>query len=301
MKDSTSYKVIADHMPDRLRKLLLGSADYLADDLMEVRLHGGGAVCFVFPNRVSFLGKNGSIVASFSYDAYILDQEDIRECIDKLCHYSVHSCTKQLSEGFFVIGNGVRVGVSGIYSSSESPVLTEFCSLNFRISRQVINCADRLFSETFDRNVIICGGANSGKTTLLRELCRLNGNLRKTVLIDERNEIAAFCSGYPRNDVGAMTDIIGNCSRSKGIMSAIRTLSPELIVCDEIASSSDAEAIISGLACGVRFLVTAHGENEKEVSKRPELKTLTDSGFFHKLVFLRGASSPGEVGRIVRL
>lgn len=301
MKDSTSFRVIADHMPEVLRNLMLDTLHELSDDLMEVRLHSSGPVCFAFPNKTLFLQKNGGTSSALTEEVYIVNNESIRECADKLCHYSVHSCTKQLSEGCFVIGNGIRVGVSGIYSSAESYMLTEFCSFNFRLPREVKGCADGIFSETFDRNIIICGAVNSGKTTLLRELCRLNGDLRKTVLIDERNEVAAFYSGTPQNDVGAMTDIIGNCSRSRGIMSAIRTLSPEVIVCDEIASVDDAEAIITGLSCGVRFIVTAHGESVSEVTKRAELKMLIDSGFFHKLIFLRGSSSVGKVGRIVRL
>lgn len=301
MNDSTSYGIIADHLSHRLRELVLSAKDNCPDDLMEIRLRVKGPVFYVFPNKILFLSSNGSLSASYDSSSCTVNRQDIKECIDKLCRYSVYSCGKQLSEGYFVIGNGIRVGVSGSYSSAEQALLAEFCSLNFRLSRQVIGSAENLFSEAYDRNIIICGGVNSGKTTLLRELCRLNGNIRKTALIDERNEISCFADGAAQNDVGALTDIISNCSRSRGIMLAVRTLSPDLIVCDEIASRDDADSVITGLSCGVRFLVTSHGESEKELLKRPELKKLIESGFFHSLIFLKGASAPGKIHRIVRL
>lgn len=301
MKESTSYDVIADHLPQKLRSLVLGVKERCSDDLMEIRLRVNGPVFYVFPDRIMFLSTGGGLSAAFGSNSVIADKTDITECIDKLCRYSLHSCTRQLSEGYFVIGHGVRVGVSGSYSATEPSVLTDFCSLNFRLSRQLFGCAEQLFSETYDRNVIICGGVNSGKTTLLRELCRLNGNICKTALIDERNEISCFADGGAQNDVGAMTDIISNCSRSCGIVCAVRTLSPDVIFCDEIASQADADAVISGLSCGVRFIVTAHGENEKELLKRAELRSMIESGFFHCLVFLKGASAPGITDRIVGL
>lgn len=300
MNGSTSYRTITDHLPQKLRDMLLSLNEGLLHGLMEVRLRSGGPVYFVYPERILFLGRNSEL-RSDSRELYIVSAAEIKAILDRLCHFSVHSCPSQLSQGWFVIGNGVRVGLAGMYSSTSQPVLTDLSSLNFRISREVRGCADGLFPQIYDKNVIICGGVGSGKTSILRELCRLNGSLRKTALIDERNEISCFCDGAPRYDVGLMTDILVNCTRSFGISSAVRTMSPELIICDEIASSEDTEAIVSGIACGVRFIVTAHGENMQEACKRPELRYLTESGLFHRIVFLKGASRPGETGEIIRL
>ena len=300
MNGSTSYRTITEHLPQKLSDMLQDISQNVLQGLMEVRFRSGGPVYFVYPGKILFLGRNGSL-RSDSKELYIISAADIKAILDRLCHYSVHSCSDQLSHGWFVIGNGVRVGVAGVYSSTSPPVLTDICSLNFRIAREVIGCADDIFSQIYDRNTIICGGVGSGKTTILRELCRLNGSLRKTALIDERNEIACFCDGIPQYDVGLMTDTIVNCKRSFGISSAVRTLSPELIVCDEIASSEDTEAIVSGIACGVRFIVTAHGMNMQEALKRSELSYLTESGLFQRIVFLKGVSRPGEIREIVRL
>lgn len=301
MKGSTSFETIMDYLPENIRRQLLDIPRDKLDGAMEVRLRAGGPVHLVYSDKIYFLRRDGGLASLYNKEAYEIKASEIRETVERLCHYSVHSCGKQLSQGFFVIENGVRVGVSGAYSSVQPPQLTEFTSLNFRVSRCVEGCADEIFASNYDKNIMICGGVNSGKTTMLRDMCRLTGNFRKTVLIDERNEISCLHDGIPQNDVGALTDVISNCSRADGIISAVRTLSPEVIVCDEIASMSDSEAIINGIGCGVKFIVTAHGSSFEELSKRKEILYLTESGLFDNIIFLKGSAAPGKVSEVKRL
>ena len=74
-----------------------------------------------------------------------------------------------------------------------------------------------------------------------------------------------------------------------------------MIVCDEIASVDDSEAIISGIGCGVKFIVTAHGNCFTELMKRKEIIKLKDSGLMDIIAFLKGASAPGKIREVVRL
>lgn len=301
MSFSTSYDAILNYMPEKLREVLSAVDHEWISGLMEVRIRVGSGVYFVYPDRITYLMKNGDLSGVYGDAAYSITAATIRSIVERLCHYSIHSCEKQLSEGYFVIENGVRVGVSGGYSMGASPVLNEFTSLNFRISRAVKGCADEIFSRFYDKNIIICGGVNSGKTTMLRELCRLTGSFRKVTLIDERNEISCLLNGIPQNDVGIMTDVIGSCSRCEGILNSVRTLSPDVIFCDEIASCADAEAIIGGSGCGVKFVVTAHGNTYDEIIKRKEISQLISSGTFDGIVFLSGSSAPSVVREVRRL
>lgn len=106
-----------------------------------------------------------------------------------------------------MIENGVRVGACGT-KQSENSIISDFSALNFRISREVIGCADKIFPQVFGKNVLICGGVNSGKTTMLRDLCRQFGDICKVALVDERNEISASIGGIPNSKVGLMTDVM---------------------------------------------------------------------------------------------
>ncbi len=301
MQRSTSIDTVMNYIPEKIRNHIKAILPEKLSNVMEIRLRAGGPVYFVYADKICYLSQSGELSEMMTDRTFTVSGVHIREVIDRLCHYSMHSCLKQLKEGFFVVENGVRVGVSGTYSTNETPVLTDFTSVNFRISRCIEGCADDIFSKTYGKNIIICGGVSSGKTTVLRELCRLTGSFRKVTLIDERNEISCLAGGIPQNDVGCLTDVISGSPRSVGIMSAIRTLSPDVIFCDEIASQNDTEAILDGIGCGVKFVVTAHGMNFSDLLRRKEISCLLEKGKFDAAVFLTGSSSPGEVREIRRL
>lgn len=301
MNESTSYDIILGYLPEALRRLMPKWSGCEMSGLSEIRLHVKGPVCFVFYDKIMFLNSRGVMASSYDKSSYITDLCVIKECVDRLSHYSLHSCEKQLTEGFFVVENGVRVGAAGVYSGCQPHSLTEITSLNFRISRSIIGCADKLFSSVYYRNAMICGSVGSGKTTVLRDICRLMGNILKVSLIDERNEIACIYEGAPQHDVGIMTDIISGIDRAAGIWSAVRTLSPDVIICDEIASLRDAEAVTESVSCGVRTILTAHGTNIDEISRRKGVCELIEQKVVDIIVFLSGASSPGKVREIVRL
>lgn len=302
MKGSTSYRTVMMYVPQGVKSAMERVPEKYYNGLTEIRVRSSGPVYFVYPDKILFLRKNGMLTAAYSRDECVeASPGDIAAAVDRLCHYSFHSCTRQLKEGFFVVENGVRVGVAGIYSDGDEHILKEISSLNFRITRNVVGCADSLFTVCFEKNVLICGGVNSGKTTLLRDYCRLTGNLKKVSLIDERNEIACVSGGRVQNDVGLLTDILVNCERSAGILSAVRTLSPDMIFCDEIATAADSEAILSGTGCGVGITATAHARNTEELYKRRELRAILDENVFDYLVFLKGSSSPCEIREIKRL
>lgn len=156
-----------------------------------------------------------------------------------------------------------------------------------------------IFERTMGRSILICGGVNSGKTTILRDLCRLSGNCFKVTLIDERNEISATSGGIPENDVGVLTDILINCNRSHGVISAVRTLSPDMIFCDEISTSDDVVAILQAHGCGVKFSATVHAENYENLLKRQTIKVLLENKVFEYAVFLENVGKVREIRRLL--
>lgn len=299
MQECTSYRVIADYLPEKIRNAMLKVSQNQQEKISEIRLFSGRAIAYIYPDKIAYLTTNG-LTASFRNSAVIsADCNDISRTVDSLAHYSIHSCTRELKQGFFVLRNGVRVGISGIYSSNG--IITEITGLNFRIARNVIGSAERIFDLIFPENagVLICGNVNSGKTTVLRDLCRLIGNHRKVTLVDERNEISYFHNGTVCNDVGMLTNILVGCRRDDGIISAVRTLSPDYIFCDEISTYEDAEAIMCGIGCGVRFCATVHAESYADLLKRPVAEKIME--VFRYAVFLKGSANPGEIAEIRRI
>lgn len=301
MKEETSLATISGYLPERIRRPLCDLSPRELSGLTEIRLHSGRPAALVFPGKIKFLTSFGMTSAWQNCDVVNVTAREISESVESLAHYSMHSCTQQLREGYFTLKGGVRAGLSGCYNDSGS--LTDVTGVNFRIARCIFDCGEQIFRLMSGENsgILICGAVNSGKTTLLRDLCRLTGNRQKAVLIDERNEIASVSGGVIENDVGVLTDVICGCSREKGIISAIRTLSPDYIFTDEISTGADANAILKGIGSGVKFCATTHGADLESTFERGFLKPLLSSGAFGYAVMLSGADAPGEIREIRRL
>ena len=112
----------------------------------------------------------------------------------------------------------------------------------------------------------------SGKTTVLRDLARLIGEHHRVSLIDSRGELAAVSDGTPCLDIGRNTDVLNGYPRYEGMTTALRTLSPEVIICDEIGS--DFDAVEQCLNCGVKLVATVHAGSLSELARRTETAKL---------------------------
>lgn len=301
MKECTSYEIISEYMPAAVRKAMARVSEREKERISEIRLYSGRAPIYVYPDKIKFLTENGLTGSRGNTAILNISAQELRGVVDALCHYSLHTCQREMKQGYFVLRNGIRVGMSGTYS--DSGIITDACGLNFRLSRNINGCGQLIFDKIIGEScgVLICGGVNSGKTTILRDLCRLIGSRRKVSLIDERNEIACVQNGIPMNDVGALTDILSGCSRSRGIVAAIRTLSPDYIICDEISTADDLAAITESAGSGVKFCATIHGGDWAEITSGEMAKNLMNRRIFKYAAILHGADEPGKIREIKKL
>ena len=298
MKDRTSLETICSYLPERIWKVL--SSVQNTDGLTEIRLRCGRPLSLIYADSCRYLTSDSSLTFSpVNSKCLTVTADDISQTVEVLCRYSRHSCAKELTEGYFVIENGIRVGIAGRRTESCAGIITDISSLNFRFAREVIGCADDIYRNCGSKGLLIAGSVNSGKTTLLRDLCRLSGNTAKTVLVDERNEISATYCGKSSFDVGVQTDVLVGYDRAAGIVSAVRTLSPDVIFCDEIAVQADADAILTALGSGVQFTATIHAGSFDELMSRSIACQLIDAGAFSYIIMLSGRNS--EISAIRRL
>lgn len=213
--------------------------------------------------------------------------EDIEHCFKTAFSYSMHSYSKELSQGYITTRGGNRVGICGtaVFGADKDSVesVKYISSLNIRIAREVNGCADGIFSECFSDGLcglLIVGPPASGKTTVLRELSRLLGNTYKISLIDELNEISASYRGFSQNDVGILTDVFVGYPKHVGISTAVRVMSPRGMIVDEIGSEQDGKALEYALYSGIKLITAVHGTSLESVSKKPAIKRLLESGAF---------------------
>ena len=268
--------------------------EIIFEDIQEIRLRMNKPLSVICGFKQSYVDLNGSLTCNTN-NAVIVSEQDLIQCFEAVCQYSIHSFKREICDGFVTLKGGHRVGLCGtsVIHNNVIENIKNISSLNFRISRQIKGCAEKLYSQVFSCglcNVLIAGAPMTGKTTLLRDLTRIVGNIYKTSLIDERGEIASVWNGAPQNDVGINTDVFDGYPKSEGISSAIRVMSPKIIVCDEIGGEKDINLIKQASYCGVYVIATIHARNITELIKR------IDTDIFDKVVFL---SDKGTVIQIM--
>lgn len=283
-------------MTETLRAAMERVSEKDRQGLTDICLYCGRPPAFVSPGRIRYLKADGTLMTSGRSGSLLnVSKSDLKTIVSALAQHSVHTCDRELRQGFFNLPGGIRVGVAGVYTSGG--ILKDWNALDFRFASAFHGCADKIYPRMLGsrRGLLICGSVNSGKTTMIRELCRLCGDQERVSLIDERGEISAICEGEPQFDIGLLTSVISGISRSRGIVSAVRTLSPSMIFCDELASVEDAEAVNEGSGCGVRFAATMHARDMEQLLSRRTGRMLIEAGAFDTAVFLEGSSSPGKI------
>ena len=113
---------------------------------------------------------------------------------------------------------------------------------------------------------------------------------KKVGIIDERSEIAACVNGIPQHQVGARTDVMDACPKGTGMIMMIRSMSPEVLIVDEIGKKDDVNALIEAILSGVTVICTVHGFSVDELRKRPSLEVLFQQNVFQRFVILQKMS-----------
>ena len=259
----------------------------------EIRLRAEKPLAFVTFEGISYLTASGRLTGIPNGSVFTVTAADVKESFQRICEYSVYSYSKNITAGFITVGGGHRAGLYGtaVYDGSGISAVRDIGGINLRISREFKGCAAQLTSEIFSEKLqgfLLCGAPSTGKTTMLRDIGRLVSDMlfKKVAVIDERGEIAAVSKGVPQNDVGINTDVLDGYRKSDGIMQAVRTLSPELIICDEIGSAADCEAVRFGVNSGVSFAAAVHAGDETELKSKPQITELIKCGAFSEIAFL---------------
>lgn len=262
--------------PERLREWLTGIPDAVKNTVREIRIGCGAA-------PVLCCGTGRQIKAPFR-----VSDGETDEIFRKLCSSSPYAYQSQIACGYLTLPGGHRVGLTGraVRDGDGAVVgMDPVTGFVFRVCRRIFPDPDPILKQMLRgdtiRNTLVCGSPGSGKTTYLRSLAMALGKRYPVVVVDERNEIFPDTSDLPEGCA-----VLSGYPKGTGMIQALRTLSPRIILCDEVGDTSDAAAMRDGFRSGVAFLCTAHAGSREEIFRRIPLVSLRDSGGFGLFVLL---------------
>lgn len=241
--------------------------------------------------------------------SYICTEEDLRNIIQKISNYSVYAFEEEFKYGYITIKGGHRIGLCGdcVIENGQIKTIKNIASINMRVCREVINCSKNIIEYISENdnllNTILISPPKCGKTTMLRDIARTlsNGDNslklrgRKVSIIDERSEIGACYLGVPQLNVGVRTDIYDGCIKSQGIMMAIRALSPEVIICDEIGTEKDIESILLAMNSGVNVVTSIHGFGVEDFLNKKVFYNAIENRVFKRAIVLSNRNGVGTI------
>lgn len=269
------------YLPDKIYNALSRIDEEKSLLIEEIRLRVSKPLMVYSCEKGFCVDSNGNLGSN----GLITDNADIEQVFSAITGKSAYAFEDDLRQGFLTLSTGIRAGIAGsaVLSGGNIKSYKNINGINFRIPKQTLGIS-KLLLPYISRNkqlvnTLVISSPKLGKTTLIRDIARSAGSgigitPCKVSLIDERHELAASVYGQPLFDVGTETDILSGIQKHTGVFMALRSLSPEVIVTDEIGRSDDLEALREVANAGVTMVTTAHA---------PDFETLLNRLFFRQI------------------
>ncbi|MCH5160498.1 MAG: hypothetical protein J1G04_00555 [Clostridiales bacterium] len=276
------YRLIPDEYADGLRRLSIGRVS-------ELRIRNRMPVRVCYDGVYHYLGRSG-IVGTVG-QAIVAGSNEAEQVIMRACGRSLYTVTDTIKRGYVSVAGGIRIGVcgTGVADGGRISAVKEFSSVDIRVPHEIKGCAETLYGKLSVgglKNTLIVSPPSGGKTTVIRDLCRIISDRGYNVLLcDEKHEIAAVSCGVPTLDVGRCTDVICGLDKNHVIKAGILNLRPDVIITDELFGD-DTEIVTYVAYCGVTIISTAHATDIDELVSKPDYEQLLNKRVFSRFAVI---------------
>jgi len=297
-------KNIISVLPERLKKIF--ETESRITSVSEIVLRLERPSCVFCENECLFISPNG--LTRQACKAVLLYRYEIDSIFEKICKSSVYSFEEQIKNGFISVNGGHRVGICGT-AVVKNEAVSGFRDINgfiFRIAREVKGAGEEAAEYVLNSekvvNTAVISPPGGGKTTVLRDLCRILSESGKRVsVVDERGEIGGVSDGVPSFSSCSLCDILDSCPKTDGIELVLRALCPDVIVFDEIGDICEAEKLVSAMNSGVSFVFSAHADSFASAVRRPAFQMLLKNGALDLVVVLGVGKQRGKIVELKKI
>ncbi len=234
----------------------------------EIRMRKNSPLCFT-------VGNNNIITD------HIVSEGEIKFSVNAFCKNSVHTYFDNIKNGYIPFDDGCRIGVCGKAVTEGNKIIniSDISSLNIRLPSEKSIIADELIKNLrVDSGLLVYSQPCYGKTTLLRKIISFYSSPpynKRIAVIDSRNELI-----FGNGETISTVDVFSGYPKAVAIDIAVRVMSPEIIVCDEIGLNDDTNALMECRNCGVSLVCSAHAKSIQELLKRKNIRYLHDMNVF---------------------
>lgn len=265
---------ILDFMPQPIRRYMTGLD---LSQACEIHLRIGKPVCVHFRDGCFYINKRGNLT-QIPASVIKTTKGNIEEALEIASGSSVYSVSDEIKNGFITVSGGHRIGIAGTAVIKEDKVsfIKNVSGLNYRLAGEVTGAADAVMPMIEKngriKNTLIISPPGAGKTTMLRDIARqLAYKAYRVSIVDERREIAAMHEGRSSFDLGFSTDVLEGADKACGMLMMLRSMSPDVIITDEIGKKEDVEAIERIVNSGAAVIASIHGSDSAMIKRRKDL------------------------------
>jgi len=271
------------------------------EKLTEIRMRLNKRLVVFVSGKPYYLALDG--ITNVKEKAIIVSREMLYNTIKRASERSLYAVNNQLKQGFLTVLGGIRLGICGevVVENGKIQTIKNFSSINIRIAKEVKNCSlnilEYILSGGFN-NTLIISPPGCGKTTLIRDILyqmSLRSYTYNVLLADERYEIANCFNGKPTLDVGDFTDIVSGVEKSYAFDCGLRSMGPDILVTDELATKDDMSSVLRISNSGVKLLASIHAKDIDQLKNKKDFEEILSQKVFKRFVVLGLSRGVGTI------
>lgn len=289
--------MLYDILPEWLYNLI--NKNYLYEYIYEIRIRINKPIVINYKGKYIVLSEK----VDYSNSVICGSADLINYILSIATKQSLYAYNDQIKQCYITTDSGIRIGLCGfaVYNNGQVSTIKNINSINIRISHQVKNCSERIINFIAGsgsvKNTLVISPPGTGKTTLIRDITyKLSNekNIHNILVVDERFEIAGIGSKSDL-DIGGFVDVISGAKKKYAFDNALKTMSPSVIITDEISEDADIESIKQAIKSGVKVIATAHASDLNELKTKKYFEQVIKEKYFDRIVVLSSRCGVGTI------